>query len=104
MIFEVVWTQFAQKVLSEIYQFYKMKVGANIAFKIRNRILQDSLILESNPNAFQKEFAFEQNGIGFHYLVSGHYKLIYFINENSHQVVIVHVFDSRRNPELMTKF
>ncbi|MFC0426955.1 type II toxin-antitoxin system RelE/ParE family toxin [Chryseobacterium scophthalmum] len=95
---EIFWTQFAEDKLYDIFQYYKFKAGIKIAKKIINEIVDKTLILEQNNKAGQIEELLIERKQDFRYLVSGNYKIIYYINVKTNKVIIANVFDSRQNP------
>lgn len=102
--FEVIWTDFAQNALKKIHSYYVNRANKTVAKKITESIIFDSLKLKTNPEGHQTEFWIDKRGISFRYLVSSHYKIIFWINDLRNQVVVVNVFDTRRNPNLMSEF
>ncbi|WP_312400074.1 type II toxin-antitoxin system RelE/ParE family toxin [Chryseobacterium sp.] len=95
---DIFWTQFAENKLYDIFQYYKFKAGAKTATKIINKIIDKTLILEENSKAGQIEELLSERKQEFRYLVSGNYKIIYYINTENHKVIITNIFDSRQNP------
>jgi plasmid stabilization system protein ParE len=47
----------------------------------------------------QIEFLLQHRPQQFRYLVSGNYKVIYYVNEETQKIIIVNVFDARQNPD-----
>lgn len=71
--------------------------GANSAGKgIVDQIVFEVEILKSKPRIGQKEELLHQRPEEFRYLLSGNYKIIYWIAKT--ELVIAMVFDSRQNP------
>ncbi|SRR6056297_1107683 len=95
---KIVWTQFSQKELEKIYLYYKEKAGKKLAKKLIQEIYTDTLKLQAHPEIGQVEAFLKDRKEQFRYLVSGHYKIIYWINEPKGRIEIVDVFDSRQNP------
>lgn len=95
---EIFWSQFAEDKLQDIFQYYKFKAGVKIANKIINQIVDKTLILEQNYKIGQLEELLKDRRQEFRYLVSGNYKIIYYINFETNKVIIANVFDSRQNP------
>lgn len=95
---EIFWTQFAEDKLYDIFQYYKFKAGIKIAKKIINEIVDKTLILEQNNKAGQIEELLIERKQEFRYLVSGNYKIIYYIKVKTNKVIIANIFDSRQNP------
>jgi plasmid stabilization system protein ParE len=95
---EVFWSQFAEDKLQDIFQYYKFKAGAKIAKKIANEIIDKTLILEQNEKIGQIEELLIKRKQEFRYLISGNYKIIYYINSETNKIIIANVFDTRQNP------
>jgi len=95
---KIVWTHFSQNELEKIYHYYKEKAGKKIAKKIIQEIYTDTLKLQSHPEIGQIEEFLKDRKEEFRYLVSGHYKIIYWVNKAKGRIEIVDVFDSRQNP------
>lgn len=95
---EIFWSQFAEDKLYDIFQYYKFKAGIKVAKKIINEIVDKTIILEDNSKAGQIEELLIERKQEFRYLVSGNYKIIYYINAETHKVIIANIFDSRQNP------
>lgn len=100
---EIFWTQFAEDKLNDIFQYYKYKAGIKIAKKIINEIVDKTLILEQNNKSGQIEELLVGRKYEFRYLVSGNYKIIYYINIEVDKIIIANVFDSRQNPLKLDK-
>ncbi len=104
MKYNVIWTAFAQNELAKIHFYYRTRVGSVLANKLKRKLIVDSLRLESFPNARQSEQSILIKGVDYRYLISTHYKIIFWVNEVKSEIVIVHVFDTRRNPDLISSF
>lgn len=95
---EIFWSQLAEDKLYDIFQYYKFKAGIKVAKKIINEIVDTTLILENNSKAGQIEELLLERQQEFRYLVSGNYKIIYYINIKTNKIIIANVFDVRQNP------
>lgn len=95
---EIFWSQFAEDKLYDIFQYYKFKAGLKVAKKIINEIIDKTLILEHNSKAGQIEEFLVERKQEFRYLISGNYKIIYYINTETNKIIVANVFDSRQNP------
>lgn len=98
MVLEIFWTQLAEEKLHDIFQYYKYKAGIKIAKKIITEIIDKNLILERNNKAGQIEELLINRKYEFRYLVSGNYKIIYYINKEINKIIVANVFDSWQNP------
>lgn len=99
MELEVVWTDFAETKLIEVFNYYKANVSLKVATQITKEIVQASLELEKQPFIGAKEPLLASRIREYRYLIRGNYKLIYFIESNKNEVVIANLFDSRQNPQ-----
>lgn len=95
---KIFWSQFAEDQLYDIFQYYKFKAGIKIAKKIINEIVDKTLILDENSKIGQIEELLVERKQEFRYLVSGNYKIIYYINSKTDKIIIANIFDSRQNP------
>ena len=79
MVKKILWTNTAKLSLKIIFNYYKKKASINIAQKIRNKIIKAVKLLEIQPFIVAKEPLFYDFKIEYRYLISGNYKIIYFI-------------------------
>jgi len=98
MELKLFWTNFSQKELEKIYQYYREKAGTRIAKKIVNGIYNETLKLKKQPEIGQAEELLENRKQEFRYLVYKNYKVIYWINNTENRIEINDVFDTRQNP------
>lgn len=99
MELEIVWSQFAEDKLQDIFYYYKHKASLKIARKIITEIVDKTVNLNENPKIGQIEELLIQRPQEFRYLVTGNYKIIYYINLDAGRIFIANVFDARQNPE-----
>ena len=93
------WTSFATDQLREIFTYYKKRVSLRLARKIVTDIIDSANVLKSNPELGPIEELLVSRKENFRYFIYSNYRLIYWVNEKSHQIEIVDVFDTRQNPE-----
>ncbi|EDM42906.1 hypothetical plasmid-stabilisation protein [unidentified eubacterium SCB49] len=98
MELKLFWTNFSQKELEKIYQYYREKAGTQIAKKIVNGIYNETLKLKRQPEIGQAEELLKNRKQKFRYLVYKNYKVIYWINSTENRIEINDVFDTRQNP------
>jgi len=98
MNYQIIWSDFSDKKLNEIFRYYSKKVNKKTATKIIESILSETTILEKTPFSGQIENTLTDRKISYRYLVCTNYKIIYSINENEYLVKIADVFDTRQNP------
>jgi len=92
----VLWTDSAIEELQEINDYLTFSAGIKIANKITNAIVDKTLLLEKNPGIGQVEELLKHKKKDIRHLVDGHYKIVYFIEDN--YVIVATVFDCRQDP------
>lgn len=98
---EVVWSEFSQIALKNIFDYYKKNASKSVAVKIKNQILNSTKHLTKNPEVGQTEILLKELNENHRYIVTGNYKVIYKITEN--HILITDVFDVRQNPLKMNQ-
>lgn len=98
MALEVYWTEFSERELENIFDYYKNKVSFNVAKTITDGIYNEVLKLEQQPEMGQIEELLIKRDQDFRYLIYKNYKIIYCINYSEGKVEINDVFDTRQNP------
>lgn len=99
MALDVYWLQFASDKLDDIYRYYSEKAGKRIAQKLINGIIDSTIDLGKQPKVGQIELSLSAREQHFRYLIFKNYKIVYWINHAFERIEIVHVFDTRQNPE-----
>lgn len=100
MEYEVIWSEFSEKQIDDIFNYYhQTSQSYQVALKIVTKILLAPDKLKNNPKIGQKEFLLDRSNVKYHYLVESNYKIIYSIDEAKCQIKIADVFDTRQNPE-----
>jgi len=99
MELKVFWSDFAKIKLGEIFEYYKLKASLKVANKIVNGIVNRTINLNKTPRIGQVEDIIKDDEREFRYLVYTNYKILYYINIKTNQIIIAHVFDTRQNPE-----
>jgi plasmid stabilization system protein ParE len=94
----IFWLQLAEDKLNDIYSYCKSKAGKTTALKIVNGIVDMTIDLNRNPFIGQKEDSLSGRKQEFRYLLFSHYKIIYWVNNESERIEIANVFDTRQNP------
>lgn len=95
----IIWSGVSRNQLQEIYDYHSLKVHSKLALTIIERIIKDAQRLIDNPFIGQHEALLSDRPQGFRYLVSGNYKIIYWIDDE--KIRIASFFDTRQNPEKM---
>ncbi len=94
----IFWTDFSQRELEKIYEYYLEKAGIRVAKKLVNGIYNETLKLKNQPKIGQIEDLLKHRKQGFRYLVFQNYKIIYWINNKENRIEISDVFDTRQHP------
>jgi toxin ParE1/3/4 len=100
---DIIWTQKAETLLEDIFQFYVELYGRKKAEQIRDKILDTPDILEKNPFSGKIETYFsnlEENKI-VRSIIQKHSKILYRVFEKEDVVLILSVFDTRQDPDKM---
>jgi len=88
--------------MENIYRYYA-KRNERYAAELYNQFISDAEYLQNFPFIAQKEQLLEEYPEEYRSLVVGHYyKLVYFVENDT--VNVVSVFDCRQNPENIRKF
>ncbi len=98
MDFEVIWSEFAEKQVDKIFDYYRKVANERIATEIARNLLTEPLRLKKNPFIGQKEELLEERQISYRYLVFKHYKIIYSVDEENGFIKIADVFATRQEP------
>lgn len=98
MSFKIIWSEFAEKQLDEIYEYYCNTVNSHFANKIIREIINEPNKLLFFHYIGQEEELLKVRKIKYHYLIHKNYKLIYSIDLKNQFIKIADVFDTRQNP------
>ncbi|MGB0880876.1 MAG: type II toxin-antitoxin system RelE/ParE family toxin [Polaribacter sp.] len=98
MELKIFWLQFAEDKLDDIYRYYQIKTGKQIAKKLINGIVKTTVDLGKQPEIGQIEISLSHRKIEYRYLVYKNYKIVYWINKLSNRIEIANVFDTRQDP------
>jgi len=98
MEFEVIWSDFADTQLDEIYEYYEKKAGIRVAIKIIRGIINEPEKLVKLSLIGQEEELLKERKIEYRYFIYKNYKLIYSIDSKNGFIKIADVFDTRQNP------
>ena len=97
----VLWTDTALAQLKDIYDYYKITSTPEIARKLVKALIEETIILETNPLLGVKEPLLSKRSYEYRFLVKNSYKIIYRFNGNL--IRIISVFDCRQNPKNIKK-
>ncbi len=99
--YHVVWSPRATTSLREVYDFIN-KNSPQGAKRVASELAKLALSLETMPNRFPVEPLLKDESVEFRFAVKWNYKLIYVVEEDAARVVIVQIFNTRRDPSNMT--
>lgn len=99
MDFKIIWSNFSETQLDEIFEYYEKKASVRVASKIVTGIIEESEKLIKASFIGQEEELLKEREIKYRYLVFKNYKLIYSIDEKNGFIKIADVFDTRQNPQ-----
>ena len=95
---KLIWSEFAETQLDEIYEYYEKKASPRIAKKLLKGIINETKKLIETPQIGQEEEFLKKREIHYRYLVYKNYKLIYSVDTEKGFIKIADVFDTRQNP------
>lgn len=98
MTLKIIWSEFAETQLDEIYKYYEKEAGSKIAKKLMKGIINEPKKLIKTPHIGQEEALLKQRKIEYRYLVFKNYKLIYSVDTENGFIKIADIFDTRQNP------
>ncbi len=99
MKLEVIWSDFAEKQLDEIFEYYNEKASTKVARRLIKNLLNESKILTNNPVIGQIEELLQDRTITYRYLICKNHKIIYSVDQENGFVKIADIFDTRQYPE-----
>lgn len=98
MKWQIIWSEFSEKQLDQIFDYHQSKVSQKVAYNIVMKILEDSEKLKTKPFSGQIEEHLTYRKYSYWYIISGNYEIIYSVDEKFNQIRISDVFDTRQNP------
>tara|TARA_R110001583_G_C5422354_1_gene387978 strand:+ start:265 stop:582 length:318 start_codon:yes stop_codon:yes gene_type:complete len=98
MTLKIIWSEFAETQLDEIYEYYEKKESPRVAKKLVREIINEPKKLIRTPLIGQEEELLKHRETEYRYLVFKNYKLIYSVDNQNGFVKIADVFDTRQNP------
>lgn len=93
---EVIFTEWAEDRLKEIYKHYSKEASPEKASEIVNKIIDKAESLENYPNKGRIEEDLISLGKNHRFLLEYHYKIIYKVE--SEIVTITDIFSGRQDP------
>lgn len=103
MTFKIIWSEFSETQLDEIYNYYEKKASKRVAKKLLKGIINEPKKLIKTPLIGQEEELLSERKTEYRYLVFKNYKLIYSIDNQNGFIKIADVFDTRQNPPKMKR-
>jgi plasmid stabilization system protein ParE len=101
MEMKVFWTQTALNDIENIFEYYKYKASPQTARKLVKEIVKAAFYIRKSPQIGKTEELLIERKFEYRFLVTGNYKIIYWIENN--YIKIATVFDTRQNPEKIKK-
>ena len=98
MALNIIWSEFAETQLDEIYDYYEKKASTRVAKNLVRGIINESKKLIKSPLIGQEEELLKQRETEYRYLVFKNYKLIYSVDNQNGYIKIADIFDTRQNP------
>jgi plasmid stabilization system protein ParE len=95
---KIIWSEFAETKLGEIYEYYNKNASPGIAKKLLKGIINEPKKLIKTPYIGQEEELLKHRIIHYRYLVFKNYKLIFSVDTENGFIKIADVFDTRQNP------
>ena len=98
MVNKVIWSEFAESQLDEIFDHFEKKASIRVAKKLMNDIINEPNRLIKSPLIGQKEELLKERKTNYRYLVFKSYKIIYSVDEEKGFIKIADVFDTHQYP------
>lgn len=98
MAFKIIWSDFAEMQLDQIFEYYIEKAGIRVAKNIIEKIILEPNKILSHPEISQVEELLLDREKEYRYLICDNYKIIYSIDPKQKLIMIADVFDTRQNP------
>ncbi|WP_070786807.1 type II toxin-antitoxin system RelE/ParE family toxin [Flavobacterium crassostreae] len=98
MSYSIIWSNFAERELDKIFQYYIEKANLKVAKSILQKILVEPERLIQNSELFQIEDLLIDRVYNYRYIVCDNYKIIYSVDIELKLIKIADVFDTRQNP------
>jgi len=98
MKLKVIWSEFAEKQLDEIFQYYFENISELTARNIAKNILIQTEKLSQSPLIGQEEDLLRARKLDYRYIIYTNYKIIYTVDLPNKLVKISDIFDTRQNP------
>ena len=103
MNYKVVWSDFAELQLDEIFEYYLENASLLVAQNLIEAIILEPNKLLKNPEIAQKEDLLANRNDNYRYIICKSYKIIFSIDNNLKMIKVADVFDTRQNPTKMKR-
>lgn len=103
MNYKVVWSDFAELQLDEIFKYYLENASLLVAQNLIEAIILEPNKLLKNPEIAQKEDLLANRNDNYRYIICKSYKIIFSIDNNLKMIKVADVFDTRQNPTKMKR-
>ena len=98
MKFVVIWSDFAESQLDQIFEYYVENASLKIAKNLLQILLAEPSRIMNNPEMLQIEELLIDRPNEYRYIVTKNYKIIYSIDYKLQLIKIADVLDTRQNP------
>ncbi|MHB0756920.1 type II toxin-antitoxin system RelE/ParE family toxin [Polaribacter sp. M15] len=103
MKFEIIWSEFAENQLDEIYEYYEKEVNRRVAKKITKGIINEPKKLMNLSFIGQEEELLKERKTKYRYIIYTNYKIIYSVDTKNGFIKVADVFDTRQYPLKMKR-
>lgn len=97
MGFEIIWSEFAENRLDEIFEYYNENASNRVARNLIQNLINEPNRLVNSPFIGQVEALIEKRET-YRYLIYKSYKIIYSVDEKKGLIKVADVFDTRQDP------
>ncbi|TVZ28258.1 plasmid stabilization system protein ParE [Gillisia sp. Hel_I_86] len=104
MNLEIIWSDFAEKQLDDIFEYYEKNASNRVAKEMVQSLINEPNRIEKDPFIGQKEELLKERKITYRYLVFKHYKIIYSVDEENGFIKIADVFGTQQKPSKIERF
>jgi len=96
--FNIVWSEYAESEIDNIYDYYNHNASNKIASKIVVGIIKSVAILKTSPFIGKREELLADRKLEYRRLIHKNYKIIYTVDTKNKLIKVSDVFDMRQNP------
>ena len=97
--FRIIWSDFAERQLDGIYDYYFLRASPKVAKNLVKSILRAPNKLKQNRYLGPIEESLRESGEDYRYIVHRNFKIIYFVDDQHLSIRILDVFDCRLDPD-----